>query len=351
MKIVFYSMKLNLLKEIKDIITMDIDFVVTWVDMNDQKWKDDFAKYAGKINDSKNEISQARFRDYGFLKYWFRGVEKFAPWVRKIHFVTCGQKPDWLDENNPKINLVNHEDYIPKQFLPCYNSNVLEYYMHKIPNLTDCFVYFNDDFFIINKVEKERFFQNGLPCDIAAFRFNFGMSQWANMLKNNLKIINKHFNKKETLSEFHDKWYNKIYGKKARWNYLLKCYDKFITLRTPHNAQPFLKNTFQEVWAAAEKELTKASQNRFRSTSDLTPELFRTWQICKGNFEPYNTYNDTKMFPLIIKPRQAIAAVRNQSYKLVCLNDNVHIRNYGQVMKNIADAFESILPQKSSFEI
>jgi hypothetical protein len=122
-------------------------------------------------------------------------------------------------------------------------------------------------------------------------------------------------------------------------------------LRTHHNAQPFLKSTFDEVWAAVGKELTEASAHRFRSSKDLTPELFRTWQVCMGNFEPYNTYDDTKMFPLITKSTRAVEAVKNQSYKLVCLNDNVHIRNYAQVMKNIQDAFESVLPEKSSFEI
>ena len=330
---------------------MDMDFAVTWVDMSDPKWKEELARYAGGIDNSKNETSEARFRDCGFLKYWFRGVEKFAPWVRKIHFVTCGQKPDWLDISNPKLCLVNHEDYIPKQFLPCFNSNVLEYYLHKIPGLSEHFVYFNDDFFITNAVDPDRFFKNGLPCDIAAFRLNTGLSQWAKMLKNNLAIINGHFDKKEVMKRFGGKWFNKIYGKKARLNYLLKPYGKFTTLVTPHNAQPFLKTTFEEIWAVAEKNLMEASTHRFRLTSDLTPELFRMWQICRGSFEPYNTYSDTKMFPLILKSKLAIAAVRNQSYKLVCLNDNVHIRNYGQVMKNIQSAFESILPEKSSFEI
>lgn len=330
---------------------MDIDFVITWVDMDDPKWKKDFSEYSKKTDNEKNSVSKARFRDYGFLKYWFRGVEKFAPWVRKIHFVTCGQKPEWLDISNPKINLVNHEDYIPKQFLPCFNSNVLEYYLHKIPGLAEHFVYFNDDFFILNTLSFERFFKNGLPCDIAAFRYNSGIGQWSKTLKNNLVIINQNFDKKEVMEKFHDKWYNKIYGKKICLNKLLKSYPKFITLRTPHNAQPFLKSTFEAVWKVAEKELHAASGNRFRSTTDLTPELFRTWQICQGNFEPYNTYNDTKMFPLVLKSKKAIKAIYEQSYSLVCLNDNVHIRNYQQVMENIQAAFESILPEKSSFEI
>jgi hypothetical protein len=329
---------------------MDIDFVITWVDMNDPKWQADFSKYSGRKENTKNGVSEARFRDNGFLRYWFRGVEKFAPWVRRIHFVTSGQKPEWLDESNPKINLVNHKDYIPEEFLPTYNSVVIERYIHRIPGLADHFVYFNDDFYIINTITPARFFRNGMPCDIAAFLYNPSWSQWYKRIKNNLKIINRHFDKREVMRRDRDKWFHKSYGSKARWNYLLKPYGKFITLRTPHNAQPYLKSTFEEVWAVAGKELTETSVNRFRALNDLTPELFRTWQICRGNFEPYNTYSDTKMFPLMVRPRQAVRAIYNQSYSLICLNDNVHIRNYDRVMADIRAAFESILPEKSGFE-
>lgn len=330
---------------------MDIDFVVTWVDMTDPEWQDRFSKYSGVGNNSKNGVSKARFRDNGFLRYWFRGVEKYAPWVRRIHFVTDGQKPEWLDTSNPKIHLVSHADFIPEEFLPTYNSPVIERYLHRIPGLAEHFVYFNDDFYIINNVPVERFFQNGLPCDIAAFKYNPSWSQWYRRIKNNLRIINRHFDKKEVMAKYHDKWFDKSYGMKARWNYFLKFYGKFITLRTPHNAQPYLKSTFDEVWAIAGKELTETSANRFRSVTDYTPELFRTWQICSGNFTPYNTYRDTKMFPLMVRPRQAVRAIYNQSYKLVCLNDNVHIRNYDQVISNIRDAFQHIFPEKSGFEI
>lgn len=330
---------------------MDIDFVITWVDMNDPAWQAEFSKYSGNKENTKNGVSEARFRDNGFLRYWFRGVEKFAPWVRKIHFVTSGQKPEWLDANNPKINLVNHKDFIPSQFLPSFNSVVIERYIHKIPGLAEHFVYFNDDFYIINNLKVERFFKDGLPCDIAVFTYNPSWSQWYKRIKNNVRIINRHFDKKEVMALHHDKWFDRSYGLKARWNYLLWFYDKFITLRVPHNAQPYLKSTFTEVWAAAEKELTETSVNKFRALTDYTPELFRMWQICKGDFSPYNTYADTKMFPLMVRPKQAARAIRQQDYTLICLNDNVHIRNYDLVMDNINASFQSILPEKSSFEI
>ena len=331
---------------------MEIDFVVTWVDMNDPKWKADFSKYSKKgIDNTTNEFSEARFRDHGFLKYWFRGIEKFAPWVRKIHFVTSGQKPEWLNVDHPKLSLVNHSDYIPEKFLPVFNSCLIEIYMHKIPDLTEHFVYFNDDFFIINNLSKERFFTNGLPNDIAAFRHNSGIGLWSKTLKNNIKIINERFDKREVMARDHDKWFHPSYGKRARLTRLLKPYGKFITLMTPHNAQPYLKSTFNEVWDYAGDKLTKSSENRFRSTQDYTPELFRTWQICRSNFEPYNTYQDTKMFPLVLRSKKAIKAIYDQSYKLICLNDNAHIRNYDKVMEDLEKAFDTILPEKSNFEI
>ena len=197
----------------------------------------------------------------------------------------------------------------------------------------------------------ERFFRNGLPCDIAVQDYNPSWSQWYKRIKNNLRIINSHFSKKEVMAKWHGKWFHKCYGLKARWNYILRFYDKFITLRVPHNAQPYLKSTFEEVWAAAGKELSETSVNKFRALNDYTPELFRTWQICSGNFEPYNTYCDTKMFPLMVRPKQAVKAINGQKYKLICLNDNVHIRGYESVMGNLDAAFHHILPEKSSFEI
>lgn len=329
---------------------MDIDFVITWVDMNDPEWLEEFSRYRYDKHNTRNGVSEARFRDNGFLRYWFRGVEKFAPWVRKIHFIVNGRTPEWLDTSNPKLHIVRHADFIPGEFLPTFNSVVIERYMHHIPGLSEHFVYFNDDFYIINHLPVERFFLNGLPRDIAVMDYNPSWSQWYKRIKNNIRIINRHFSKKEVMAKWHDKWFHSSYGMKARWNYLLRFYGKFITLRVPHNAQPYLKSTFEEVWAAAGDELRATSVNKFRALNDLTPELFRTWQMCRGNFEPYNTYYDTKMFPLMVRPKQAIKAIYEQKYKLICLNDNVHIRNYDTVIGNLRAAFESILPEKSTFE-
>ena len=104
-----------------------IDFVITWVDGNDPEWQKEKQKNLEKflnstVQSTKVGYSKNRYRDWGTLKYWFRGVEKNAPWVNKIYFVTCGQIPEWLDSKNKKLVILNLKDYMPKKYLPTFNS-------------------------------------------------------------------------------------------------------------------------------------------------------------------------------------------------------------------------------------
>ncbi len=331
---------------------MDIDFVVSWVDMDDPSWQASFAEWSSRKGGSRNGLSKARFRDNGLLRYWFRGIERMCPWVRRIHFVTCGQKPSWLDVSNPRLNLVSHADYIPERFLPTFNSSVLELYLHRIPGLAGHFVYFNDDVFATAPVPQDRFFsEEGLPRDIAAFRFNGGTGLWNRCLRNNMEILNRRFDKKQVQREFPGKWFTPEYDGRDTLTKLLRPCGKFPTFKVPHSAQPYLKETYVQVWDYAEAELLKASEHRFRSGEDYTQELMRGWQLCSGAFEPCNTYRDARMFPLLLKAGEAAEAVREQRYRLVCLNDNARIKNYDAVMEELSRSFESILPGKSSFEL
>ncbi len=71
-----------------------VDFVILWVDGNDPEWQASKAKYTA---DKGRDASANRYREWENLKYWFRGVEKFAPWVNNVYFVTCGHYPEWLN--------------------------------------------------------------------------------------------------------------------------------------------------------------------------------------------------------------------------------------------------------------
>ena len=82
--------------------------------------------------------------------------------------MTCGHVPGWLNLEAPKLHFVKHADFIPVEYLPTFNCNPIEMNIHRIKGLSDHFIYFNDDTFLIDHVAEERFFRDGLPCDIAA---------------------------------------------------------------------------------------------------------------------------------------------------------------------------------------
>ena len=72
-------------------MSFPIDFVVTWVDGSDLDWRAKKSKYDSAFT-TNNMNSDKAYREWGTFKYWFRGVEKFAPWVNNVYLVTDNQK-------------------------------------------------------------------------------------------------------------------------------------------------------------------------------------------------------------------------------------------------------------------
>lgn len=327
----------------------EIDFVILWVDGNDPEWQREKQKYEEKEKGDKRNI---RFRDWDILHFWFRSVEKFAPWVNKIHFVTWGHLPKWLNINHPKLNIVKHEDFLDKKNLPVFNSRAIEINLHRIPGLAEQFVYFNDDMFITKPVTKEDFFKNGLPRDVAipnptpsTQRLGIGCA-----ISNNMEIINTRFNKRKSIKRNFFKWYNLKYRKHLLASICMIPWSNFASFLSTHIPHSYLKSTFEEVWKKEEEILKKTSASKFRNKENVNQWLMRYWQLAAGKFEP-RSINDGKNFMLGDDNQGAINAIINQKYKLICLNDTVNITNFEQVKDEITDAFNNILSIKSSFEI
>lgn len=325
-----------------------IDFIITWVDGSDEAWQKEKAKYSG--NPHGNGIN--RYRDWDNLKYWFRGVEKFAPWVNKIHFVTWGHIPKWLDTNNPKINIVKHTDFLPKENLPLFNIRAMELHFHKIKGLSEQFVFFNDDFFLTRPVKSTDFFYKGLPRDVFidnALMTNGCNDTYPNSLLNDMTIVNNYFNKKEVLKKNFFKIFNYRNGIKNFRTLLLLPWPYFSELYNPHTADAFLKSSLESVWRLDPDWLNKASKNKFRDYSDLSKYVFRYYQLMSGKFYPRNV-NFSHYFELTNNNDDIIKAIKKQKYHIICMNDSEPDINFSKVQKEINEALESILPDKSSFE-
>ena len=326
----------------------DIDFVITWVDGNDKKWQAEKAKYSKeKVNDS------IRYRDWENLQYWFRAVEKFAPWVRKIHFITYGHIPSWLDTNNPKIHIVNHADFIPKKYLPTFNSRVIELNMHKIPDLSEHFVYFNDDMFINKPVTKNDFFNNGMPKDIGVLQpviYGGIENTFAHMRLNNTRIINNYFSKTKMLRDNLFKWVNLKYGFYGIRNIFFSiATSKYPGFIVPHIPTSYLKSTFETVWNKEEKILDRTCTHKFRDNTDVNHFLMQYWQLVSGNFYPRNI-GIGKYLSISNNNKELVETIISKKYKLICLNDVDKNIDFEKSKKEIQNAFEIILPKKSTFE-
>ena len=325
----------------------DIDIVVPWVDGNDPEWLREKSIYTPKTGDDDN-IN--RYRDWGLLPYWFRSVEKYAPWVRKIHFITWGHIPDWLNTGNPKLNVVKHSDYIPKKYLPVFSSHPIELNMHRIDGLSEHFIYSNDDVFFTDFCNPEDFFVNGKPVDIAMeipMRFLCGSID--HIIGNNMLVINRNFDKKETELKNKKIWFSLKAPKATLKNLYMLLGKGFSVFYNPHLQQPFLKSTFGEVWKIEEKILDQTSSHKFRSIEDVNQWVFRYWQLAKGNIVQ-NEKERGKFFSIGNDDNEIQDAILNSKYKTVCLSDDDINYDFQKEQGFLQGLFEKKLPVKSSFE-
>lgn len=354
--------------------TEEIDFVVTWVDGRDPAWRAQRAAYAKTNKGAQDEPAQTnksaqgepaktctdvddreeRYRDWGLFRYWFRCVETFAPWVRKIHLVTWGHVPEWLNTSHPGLSIVRHEDYIPREFLPTFNSNVLELYLHRIPGLSEQFVYFNDDFYLTGAARPEDFFRNGRPCDMLALQpvvANPKNPVMSRLYLNNSLVLCRYFNKRENMKKQPWAYFRPGYPLMYLiYNMIELAFPKFTGFYTVHGPMPFLKSTFSQVWEREGELLRHVSRNRFRSETDVTPYLFREWQKLSGNFCPRNLQHHFCYYEVGRDTRSLSEILSRHRYRQICVNDGDVGENASKVREELENSFRKFLPEPSSYE-
>lgn len=332
------------------IVNDKIDFVVLWVDGNDQAWLDQKKQYSSERANYSNNAN--RFRDWDNLQYWFRGVEQFAPWVNNVYFVTWGHLPRWLNTNHPKLKVVKHADYIPEEYLPTFNSDVIETNLHRINELSETFVLFNDDVFLIDDVKPKDFFVDGKPCDsfvenlIAAGGYE---SRIRHTKMENTSIINANFNKREVHKQYRRKVYNWRYGLQNLITLYFSPFPYFTGFRNPHIAYSHLKSTFSTVWEVSGDKMHEACLNRFRGYNDISQWLMRYWNLCSGVFVPRSVYFG-KYFVASKDNMTLCSYIRNKKGKVICINDQSTDFDFDMAKNEINAALNDILPEKCSYE-
>lgn len=106
-----------------------------------------------------SDISASRFEDNEELRYSLRSLEKFAPWVRHVYIITNGQIPYWINMESNRLSIVTHQEIFPNtSHLPTFSSPAIESHLHRIPGLSQKFIYMNDDVMFGKEVWPDDFY-------------------------------------------------------------------------------------------------------------------------------------------------------------------------------------------------
>ena len=302
----------------------NIDLVYLWVDGNDPKWQEKKRRY---MDTEINTVG--RYQDNQELKYSLRSVEKYLPWIRKIFIVTDDQIPAFLDTNHPKIEVVFHSEIFPKEVIPSFNSSLIEYFIYKIPGLSEHFLYANDDMFVNADLEPSFFFKDGIP--IMRMLYN-PLIRYKIKLK---KALNINVNTYRLAIE-------------NAYTLFKKRFGLFYPVSQHHNIDAFLKSDYKAVVEEVFKEeLETMFLNRFRHKTDIHRMLINYYAL--ANKRGILKYADRKE-----SCRLRVHRTNYQKYiskydpQLFCLNDSEHATDFHR--SHVEPFLKKIFPVKATFE-
>lgn len=223
--------------------TFPIDVVYTWVDSSDPAFREELAAHLPPESPS-TLTGPARFRSHDELRYSLRSLESYAPWINRIYIVTNGQRPTWLTDH-PKITLVSHKEILEPEYLPTFNSHVIGSALHRIPGLSEHYVYFNDDIILLRPIEPtELFTANGLAYGFAG---NIALPE-------GLPVPG------ETATNWA--------AKNAR-NLVFRQWGRAYARRFAHVCHPQIKSVAEECEQRFATEYSAFRGNKFRAMNDL----------------------------------------------------------------------------------
>lgn len=308
----------------------DVDLVYLWVNGNDPEWIKKKESFTGEALENNAMDCKARYIDNDELRHSLRAIEKNAPWLRKIFIVTDNQIPDWLNTDNPKIKIIDHKEILPSQVLPCFNSVVIEHHLHLIPDLSEYFIYANDDMFINRAVTLEDFFTpDGKP--IVRLNRRWFRKFW---LKYRVKV------KKQQLDN-----YNLTMHRAA--TLVEQKLGKYIGHKPHHNVDSYRKSYYEETYNLFKNEIEATLSNHLRNDSDIQRIIYSLAPIVQ-NKAKIKFVGDKTSFRCHIEKQHYLKDLIRKNPKFFCVNDSHYATDNDR--KNVKELLENKFPDKSQFE-
>ncbi|MEJ8640052.1 stealth family protein [Streptomyces sp. MS2.AVA.5] len=320
------------LVDLPEDIHFPIDVVYTWVDDADPVWNT-HREVAMKSKDAELchhlALSRARFRNRDELRFSLRSLEQHAPWVRRVYLVTCGQRPSWLNRDHPRLRLVEHKEiFSDLSALPTFNSHAIESQLHRIPGLSDHFLYFNDDVFLGRYLSPRTFFvANGMT------RFFPSAAKICMSSPSGLDPVSAAgVNNRELIQA---------------------TFGRVLTQKMRHTPHPLRKDVLAEIEERFPEAHRRTAAATFRSPSDISvaSSLHHYYAYLTGRALPSdirNTYVDVAD-PIMESRFLRLLGRRNTD--VFCINDTTDdVADLERRHRVISRFLESYFPVPSSFE-
>lgn len=308
---------------------MGIDLIYLWVDGSDPKWQKKKQAYTGIITDDSEMNNKGRYTNNDELRYSLRSVEKYAPWIRKIFIVTDNQVPAWMNTEHPKVQVIDHTEIIPAEILPLFNSTVIEYFIYKIPGLSEHFLFSNDDMFFNAPVSPDFFFVNDYP-----------------IVRLKKKPLGKwHYRINKLVGKQYGQYRNKI----QQGAFLIdKLFGKYYAGVPHHNIDAYRRTDYQKaVEEVFSDQIKKSQTSRIRTYGDLHRSAFSYYALAIGHAYLRHVRR-TEAMRITINRDDFMEYLNRFDPKLFCLNDSEAV--VPEDRKKVAPFLEHLFPNKSAFE-
>ena len=211
-----------------------IDAVITWVDGSEPNYK---LKLEENLKNKK--IINRQYTQANEIDFCVASIIKFAPFVRKIFIVTDKQKPKFSGIRHmislEKIEIIDHEEIFRDNLdcMPSFNIRSIDALLFKIKNLSDKFIYFNDDMFLIKETSKEEWFKDNKAVLTGSWTktYNKQLIKTISQRIKNLLNIRPSFNaaqsKAANIAGFHNKYFKSFHCGRPQIKSVIKdFYDK-----------------------------------------------------------------------------------------------------------------------------
>lgn len=273
-----------------------IDLVVPYVDASDSNWQNIFNKY-NKTKKIEAVNAKNRFRGQGdFFRYFFRCVEKNMPWINTVFLLVMSesQVPSWINKN--KVKIITHNQFIPEEYLPTFNSGTIEMFLQNIPGLSEYFLYANDDMYVLKPLSKNDFFNDKMQAKINLIEDStvpdISKRMWWQMCQNNHDLIFETHHAVPYLRLDHEfRPYSRSELKNCFEKYSKQIYKSISQFRSPKNLTCFLFNLFMfKNNTAIKAELDEGYICSTYSEADIKKKLNKSIVCLNDTSESINIY-------------------------------------------------------------